>query len=278
MKFVDKALARRLESAEEMPQVLYAESYKKSRPEIGAEWREIAGGHMIFAGIGSPIGRATGLGLDREVTESDLNRIEDFYRSHGAPSQVDVCPYTDMKFLEMLKSRGYGFSEFNNVLVRELNSQFISDQEHKPLSSRVAIRRGQPEEAAILSSILKTCFFPDGGAPDAMDEMLTPMFQFPGSVVFAGSVNGKLVAAGAGLMIPEHRIVALSGAGTLPEFRGQGLQTALLRHRMRAAAEAGCELAVIVTLGGTTSQRNAERLGFAVAYTKATLVRDFAKA
>ena len=108
MKFVDQALARRLESAEEMPQVLYAESYKKSRPEIGAEWQEIAGGHMIFAGLGSPIGRATGLGLDCEVTESDLNRIEEFYRSHGAPSQVDVCPYTDLKFLEMLKSREIG--------------------------------------------------------------------------------------------------------------------------------------------------------------------------
>ncbi len=275
MKFVDKALARRLESAEEMPQVLYAESYKKSRPEIGAEWQEIAGGHMIFAGIGSPIGRATGLGLDCDVTESDLNRIEEFYRSHGAPSQVDVCPYTDLKFLEMLKSRGYRFSESNNVLARKLDLQELADE--KPLSSGVEIRRGKLEEAQMLSGILKTCFFPDGDAPEGMDEMLMPMFQFPGSVVFAGSVNGKLVAAASGLMIPEHKVVALAGAGTLPGFRGQGLQTALLRHRMKAAAEAGCELAVIVTLGGTTSQRNAERLGFTVAYTKATLVRELAK-
>jgi ribosomal protein S18 acetylase RimI-like enzyme len=278
MKFVDKALARRLESAEEMPQVLYAESYKQSRPEIGAEWREIAGGHMIFVGIGSPIGRATGLGLDREVTESDLNRIEEFYRSHGAPSQVDVCPYTDLKFLEMLKSRGYYFSEFNNVLVRKLDAQSEPVEEPQPLPSGVKIRRGQPGEAQLLSGILKSCFFPNGDSPEGMDEMLTPMFQFPGAVVFAGAANGKLVAAASGLMIPEHKVVALAGAGTLPEFRGQGLQTALLRHRMQAAAEAGCELAVIVTLGGTTSQRNAERLGFTVAYTKATLVRDLAKA
>jgi len=277
MKFVDKALARRLESAEEMPQVLYAESYKKSRPEIGAEWQEIAGGHMIFAGIGSPIGRATGLGLDCEVTESDLNRIEEFYRSHGAPSQVDVCPYTDMKFLEMLKSRGYCFAEFNNVLARKLDFQFVAEEERQ-LPPGVEIRRGKLEEAPMLSGILKSCFFPDGNAPEGMDEMLTPMFQFPDSVVFAGTVNGKLVAAASGLMIPKHRVVALAGAGTLPEFRNQGLQTALLQHRMLAAAEAGCELAVIVTLGGTTSQRNAERLGFTVAYTKATLVRELTRA
>ena len=36
MQFVDKALARRLESAEEMPQVLYARTFQKTRPDIGA--------------------------------------------------------------------------------------------------------------------------------------------------------------------------------------------------------------------------------------------------
>ena len=60
MQFVDKALARRLEAVEEMPQVLYARVFQKTRPEIGAAEEEICGGHMIFAGLGSPIGRATG--------------------------------------------------------------------------------------------------------------------------------------------------------------------------------------------------------------------------
>ena len=36
---------------------------------------------------------------------------------------------------------------------------------------------------------------------------------------------------------------------------------------------AGCDLAVVVTRGGTTSQRNVERLGFTLAYSKATLVQ-----
>jgi hypothetical protein len=52
-----------------------------------------------------------------------------------------------------------------------------------------------------------------------------------------------------------------------------GLQTALLRLRMRAAVQAGCDVAVIVTRGGTTSERNAERLGFRLAYSKATLIK-----
>ena len=92
-------------------------------------------------------------------------------------------------------------------------------------------------------------------------------------MTFTASIEGKIVACGAGLVIPEHQIFAVCGAGTLSEFRGRGLQTALLRARLASAAAAGCEYAVIVTQGGTTSQRNCERLGFRVAYSKVTVLK-----
>jgi len=101
MQFVDKAFARRLESGEEMPQVLYARSFQKTRPEIRAAEEQICGGHMVFAGLGSPIGRATGVGLDRPFTVDDLNRVEQFYRAHKAPSQVDLCPLHEPGIFEM---------------------------------------------------------------------------------------------------------------------------------------------------------------------------------
>jgi hypothetical protein len=44
MQFVDKGLARRFESAEEMPQVLYARAFQKTRPEIGASEEQSAAG------------------------------------------------------------------------------------------------------------------------------------------------------------------------------------------------------------------------------------------
>src|ERR1700733_1532955 len=105
MQFVDKALARRFEACEEMPQVLYARVFQKTRPDIGAAEEEICGGHMIFAGLRSPIGRATGLGLDRPFTAEDVNRVEHFYRSHNAPTQVDLCPLHDLAVFEMFKER-----------------------------------------------------------------------------------------------------------------------------------------------------------------------------
>jgi ribosomal protein S18 acetylase RimI-like enzyme len=75
-------------------------------------------------------------------------------------------------------------------------------------------------------------------------------------------------------MIPEHGIFAVCGAGTAVEFRRRGLQTALLHARLAAAAQAGCEYAVVVTQGGSASQRNCERIGFRVAYSKVTVIKE----
>ena len=270
MQFVDKALARRLESAEEMPQVEYAHYYARVRPEIGATVEPIAGGHMIFAGLNSPIGRAVGMGFSAPVTAEELDRLEDFYRSKSAPAQLDYTPLSDPSLLELTKQRGYGIAELNNV-------HFLSLNNLEPVGklNGFEIRRATKDAARDLSSIVARSFFEKGDMPEGFDDLITPMYEFAGSLTYGVAVDGKFVAAGAGLVIPEHRIFALFGAGTLPEFRGRGIQTALLRTRLLAAAEAGCEYAVIVTQGGTTSERNCVRLGFRTAYSKATLIRNW---
>jgi len=268
MQFVDKAFARRLESCEEMPQVEHALVFQQTRPEIGAAVEEICGGHMVFAGLGSPIGRATGVGLDRPLTASDLDRIEQFYRSHKAPAQVDLCPIHAPEVFEMFKERGYGIAELNNVLYRRLDPK----EELPGPPDGCEIRRSRLEEAEITGSIVESAFFPEG-APEAYRGLITPLYQMPMALAFVASIGGTLVACGTGLVIPQHKVFALCGAGTLAEYRGRGLQTALLRARMRAAVEAGCEYAAVVTQGGSISQRNAERLGFRVAYSKVTVIK-----
>ena len=270
MRFVDRALARRFESAEEMPQVHHGYAAQKLQPELGAVVAPIAGGHMIFAGLGSPIGRAVGMGFSAPVTEADFDHLEEFYHSRRAPAQLDYCPLTDISLLEIARKRGYQIAELNQVLARKLDP----DEKFRQEVAGFHIRRSCADEALAFSAILQESFFPDGGAPAGFDEMLAPTFAFPGAMTFVAECEGKLVATGAGLVIPEHKIVALFGAGTLKPYRGRGLQTAMLGRRLSVAARADCEYAVIVTQGGTTSQRNAERLGFSVAYSKATLIKD----
>ena len=87
-----------------------------------------------------------------------------------------------------------------------------------------------------------------------------------GCTCFLAELDGQPGAAGA---LNIHDGVALfSGAATVPEMRRRGLQAALLQERMRYAADRGCDLAMMVAEAGSESQRNAERQGFRIAYTR----------
>ena len=83
---------------------------------------------------------------------------------------------------------------------------------------------------------------------------------------FLAEVDGQPGAAGA---LSIHEGVALfAGSSTVPELRRRGLQAALLEARMRYAVNQGCDIAMMVALPGSDSQRNAERKGFHIAYTR----------
>jgi ribosomal protein S18 acetylase RimI-like enzyme len=268
VNFIDKAFARRLEAAEGVPQVHYAKLYQKLYPEVGAAAEEICGGGMVFAGVGSPVGRTIGIGLDGPVSAAELDRVEQFYRSRKASSQVDVCPLTDPGLLEMLKARGYVMAELNNVMYRRRRKRRIPE-----LAGEIMIRPGTRAQADVFADIIARSFFPQGNPPKELHQWITPMFEFSRVITFLACVEGKPVASAAGLIIPEYKIFALFGDATLPEFRGRGIQRALIEARLANGLESGIDVAVVVTQGGSTSQRNYERAGFKVAYSKATLVK-----
>ena len=79
-------------------------------------------------------------------------------------------------------------------------------------------------------------------------------------------LDGQAIATGAASIVDG--VVLLAGASTIPEARHQGAQQALLEARLRAGAEAGCDLAMMGAAPGSSSQRNAERHGFRIAYTR----------
>ena len=54
----------------------------------------------------------------------------------------------------------------------------------------------------------------------------------------------------------------------------RGVQMALLQARLNTAREAGCDIAITLTTPGSASQRNVERAGFSLAYTRAIVKGD----
>jgi GNAT superfamily N-acetyltransferase len=269
MKYVDTKLARRLEAAEDVPQLEIARVLQRTHPEVGADMLEIAGGHAVFAGLNSPVGRAIGLGFDGFVTSTQLDEVEAFYKKHNAPSQVDITPVTHGSLLELLKTRGYALAELNNVMARKLEP----GERFEENVSGVEFRACAPEETQLWTHTMLRGFFPEDQIPEGWDKLLAPMAQVPNSLAMLVWADGQPVACCGGLISRQHGMIALGGTSTLAEYRGRGIQTAAMGRRLHRAIAEGCELAVVVTLGNTTSQRNAERMGFTLAYSKATVVK-----
>jgi len=79
-------------------------------------------------------------------------------------------------------------------------------------------------------------------------------------------LRGRPIATAA--LAIHDGVAHFAGASTIPEGRRQGAQLALLDARMRYAAQRGCDLALMGAAPGCGSQRNAERHGFRIAYTR----------
>ncbi len=277
MKFVDTKMARRLEAAEDLPQVAIAQQLQLTNPVIGAEVLDVAGGHATFTGKTSVVGRAVGLGLCGPVSAAELDQVEAFYKRHEIPAQVDVTPVTDGSLIELLKARDYVIVELNNVLARELKPDERFDED----APGFEFRAFSLDQAELWTQTMLRGFFPDGGVPENLDKVLAPMATAPRSLATlvwregeCGKPGAQPVACCGGFLSSEYRIIALGGTSTQAEFRGRGIQTAAIGRRLNMAIRKGYDLAVIVTQGNTTSMRNAERMGFTVAYSKATVMKE----
>ena len=88
----------------------------------------------------------------------------------------------------------------------------------------------------------------------------------PDARLFLAEIGGRAVAAGA--LTIDDGVALLAGASTIPDARHRGAQLALLSARLAYASQHGCDLAMMGALPGSGSQRNAERNGFRIAYTR----------
>jgi len=268
MRFVDQKLARRLESTDAYAGVEFTRAHARMNAGSIATAEPFAGGWAIFGGVDSPLTQAFALGLDGPVNEDEIERMEEFFHSRGASADVELCPYTDSSLVRIFKDRSYTLLEFSNVLVRKL----APDDMHIDSDSEVVIRRPEPHEIRLLAETVGRGFFETGDLPPMMIEMFDTFFQASAGAAFLAEVDGS--AAGGGVVILHEGIASLGGASTLPEFRNRGIQTALLRERLAFAARAGCEIAMVTTMPGTISQRNVERQGFRVVYSRTKIQKQ----
>ncbi|HZS07706.1 MAG TPA: GNAT family N-acetyltransferase [Blastocatellia bacterium] len=269
MLFADLTLARRLEATDAAAGADYVRAYAKLHPGSGAATLEVMGGSAAFAGVDSPVTQAFALGLDGAVTAEELDELEEFFRKRGAAVNIELCPLADASLRELLGERGYRVIEFSNVLVRELTP----GDAKLTVNPAVTVRQPEPTDEGAYADVVSRGFFEGGEIPQFMKDV-SEVFAHVGMVRFLAEVDGR--AAGGGGVAVHNGVATLGGAATLPEFRNRGVQTALIQARLAFAAAAGCDLAMVTTMPGSASYRNAEREGFRIVYTRCKLTRDVA--
>ncbi|MFB3920227.1 MAG: GNAT family N-acetyltransferase [Terriglobia bacterium] len=259
----DHNVARRLERAEAAANARFVEARARISPESGARWIEVAGAYAMFDGVRSPCTQTFGLGIFQAPTPADMEKIEGFFRERSAPVFHEVCPHADKSLLPLLNERGYRPIELSNVLLMPLLTKSTeASVSSNPLQVRV-VHEGERELWARTATEGWREFTEFA---DLMYELMRVSASTDGSVDFLAYLDGQPIAAG-GLAIHEG-VAILAGASTIPEWRRRGAQQALLESRLQYALQAGCDLAMVVAEPGGPTQRNAERRGFRVAYTR----------
>ena len=265
----DLALAQRLERAEGLANARFVDARARLFPDVGAAWIEVAGAYAMFDGVASPCTQTFALGMFQPASAGDLEAIEAFYAERGAPVFHEVSPLADAGLPALLSGRGYRPCEFTSVMYRPIATAGAGVWQEKDVvetrESAVTVRRIEKGEEDLYARVAAEGWS-EFGVGDFVREIGRVSGSVEGTRLYVAELQGTPIAAAA--LAVSGGVAHFAGASTIPSGRKRGAQLALLHHRLRDAAAVGCDIALMGALPGSGSQRNAERHGFRIAYTR----------
>ncbi len=264
----DFGLARRIEAADTAVGMESAEIHARIEPGSGAVAQPLAGGVAVFLGVNSPLTQALGVGMEGPVRAPDLDALEHFFTSRGSAVHVELCPLADASVVREMAGRGYRVVDFSNMMVRRIRVV----ESTVPPGSGISVQFSGAEDAELWARTIAVGFGDQQVQTPENLAVLRSILSQPATKCVLAWVDGR--PAGGGALSLHDGVAAIYGASTVPSFRRLGVQSAVIRALMNYAVEAECDLAYTLTRPGSVSQRNLERQGFRVAYTRSTLLRE----
>jgi GNAT superfamily N-acetyltransferase len=194
-----------------------------------------------------------------------LDRIERFFHERQADVHHELCPMIDIGLVALLNERGYHPIELSTVLYRPITPDVHIEGSRNRVIEVTMASLEEEEEWAEIATL-------GWGEFEEYTEVIHELARLsalrPDALSFFARIGTTPIATG-GLSL-HAGVALLAGASTLPDARRQGAQSALLEARLRYAAPNRCDLALMAAMPGSASQRNAERNGFRIAYTRTT--------
>ncbi|GAA5513791.1 hypothetical protein Dcar01_02538 [Deinococcus carri] len=237
-----------------LPRLARAEAAAHARFGLRGEIARFGPLVAMFAGPKLPVDTAWHDGSGTP-SEADLEAFETFSARHGQPATLHVLSHATPPLLPLLRARGYALGYVLHAYTHDLT--------RLPPPATLDIREEADADAwAALSA---------RGFGPGTERIMQLVAHAPGTHRLVAWVAGQPAATAA--LSFQDGIAALFGTATLPEFRGQGAQTALLAARLHQAAEAGADLASVFVTPGSGSERNVRRAGFGLAGMRLTFTR-----
>jgi ribosomal protein S18 acetylase RimI-like enzyme len=259
---VDHELVRRLEETAAAFGVARLEALR-DRPETGLELRLERFGEAI-APVSPAQRELDFVNRIERLGPADAGQVDEilaFYASHGVDPWLELAPQRDVEALGAALGRA-------GPRIVGVHAVLYGRPEGGPARD-IAVGRAEGAEVEAAARLLLEGYGVPESAVPTHGQALAAAVQAAGGSLYVARDDGAPAAA-AVLTIADG-VGYLASAATLPAYRSRGCQTALIAARVAAAAAAGCDLITSGAEFGSPSQRNLERAGLRVAYTKPVL-------
>lgn len=255
----DLSLVPALEAAAGRNLLDYVLAFQSHWPELRAAALPCAGGVAAYTGPESPLTTVKGAGP--EISDGEIDAAEGFFRRHRAGRVVWECaPWVPEETQARLARRGYRAEGTEAVMALALPAEVGAVEAPLVELGAEAWARVFPEAFELPA---------EGYWP-----RLARVMWHLGGAVNLGVLDGDGAAVACAQMVGAGRVAVLGNDGTVAAARGAGLQTALIRERVRRAGVAGFAVAMSEVAEGSGSQRNYARCGFRRVYGRTSWVKE----
>jgi len=216
------------------------------------------------------LNRALGFGTMSDATGAVLDRLERRFAAVGRQPRIAVAMGpTPRGALRLLERRGYAPEEGTEEHI------YCYDHARLPTPRAVdglRIERVRPDGAAEYATIAFQSFRDRGPWFRGVVESLVRRRGSGRALsAYIGRIDGN--AAATGMLFDVRPVGGLGNGSVLPKFRGRGIQSAMIAHRMRVGAERGLRIFFGQTQN-PASAHNLEELGWRLLYTEVDWVRS----
>lgn len=214
--------------------------------------------------------RAIGIGLNYPVTEDHIKNIIKYYENAGVKRFfVQVSPAAEPNNYKAILNN-MGFKHYNNwaKFYKKLDMKLTG------FKSNLIVEELKLPETELFDNVINKAFeFSDGS-----EVLFTQTYKRPGWKHYSAKEENKIIAAASMFVCGKYASLAI--AGTLPDERGKGAQSALILRRINDAFDAGCEYIIVETAEDkpekpSASNRNMKKLGFKLAYLRPNFIYEF---